>query len=128
MILLPFFLAHLQNQVRLNSLLFVHHDEHFLPASLLWGLPRAWQALKRTPLLLSKVLAMVLRDSAAVGANHASTPPALTPLSCFWFCLWCCFWFCQCWFVLVEALQQVLQLVLLELLAWMRGAWRGQEG
>ena len=70
-----------------------------------------------------------------MGANHASTPPALTPLSCFWFCLWCCFWFCKCWFELVEALQQVLQLqevaevllgevlplVLLEL-------WHGWEG
>ena len=39
MILLPFALAHLQAQVRVNFLLFVQHDEHFLPASQLVGLP-----------------------------------------------------------------------------------------
>jgi len=84
MILLPFALVHLQAQVRVNFILFVQHDEHFLPASLLLGLPRAWQAFSHTPLPLFKVLAMVFRDSAAEVANHASTPPALTPLSCLW--------------------------------------------
>ena len=55
-----------------------------------FGLDTCTASTSPNPPRISKIVLVVLRDSAAQGANRASTPLALTPLCCFWCCLWCC--------------------------------------